>query len=293
MFMEKLKDTKMQTKNIVEFHSTKWRLIKTEAASGSWNMAVDEAILSAIGRGEVLPTLRLYSWTPACISLGYAQPVSDVDKQKLEEKGWEIVRRITGGRAILHTDEMTYSVCGPEDEPRLVGGILPSYQNLSSAILQALISLNLPVTAASQKDKEENEIKNPICFEVKSNYEISVDGKKMVGSAQARRKEGVLQHGTLPLHGDLTRIIEVLTKIDPKQKPEFRERMLQKAATVEMVLGSKITWEQAADAIKHGFEQELNIEFIEEELTKNEINDAELLAKEKYGMVDWTKKEVL
>jgi lipoate-protein ligase A len=277
----------------MEFQSTKWRLINTEAASGSWNMAVDEAILRAVGSGEVLPTLRLYSWTLACISLGYAQPASDIDMHKLDKKGWEIVRRITGGRAILHTDELTYSVCGPEDEPRLAGGILPSYQNLSRAILQALISLDLPVTAASQKDTEDNGIKNPICFEVKSNYEISVDGKKMVGSAQARRKEGVLQHGTLPLYGDLTRIIEVLTKIDHEQKPISRERMLQKAATVEMVLGRQITWEQAADAMKLGFEQELNIEFIEEELTENEIRGAELLAEEKYGTIDWTQKEVL
>src|SRR5512133_1650859 len=98
-----------------------WRLIRTPAASGPWNMAVDEAILEFAARGEVLPTLRLYAWEPACLSLGYAQPASDVDLEALRSHGWEMVRRPTGGRAILHTDELTYSVSGPQNEPRLTG----------------------------------------------------------------------------------------------------------------------------------------------------------------------------
>ncbi len=258
----------------MEFQRATWRLIKTEPSRGSWNMAVDEAILRAVGRGEVRPTLRLYSWAPACISLGYAQKVSDIDLKKLNDNGWEIVRRITGGKAILHTDELTYSVCGPEDELRLAGGILPSYKNLSRAILQALISLDMPVTSVSQKDKLPPGEKNPICFEVKSNYEISVDGKKIVGSAQARQKDGVLQHGTIPLHGDLTRIIKVLKKINSEKEQAFRERMESKAATVEMILGREVLWDEAAKAIQSGFENELNIEFIDSELTQNELRDA-------------------
>jgi lipoate-protein ligase A len=273
----------------MKFDRTTWRLIKSDPASGSWNMAVDEAILMAVGRGEVMPTLRLYSWEPACISLGYAQPLSDIDLGMLAKKGWNIVRRVTGGRAILHIDELTYSVCGPEDEPRLSGGILQSYQNISKAILQALVSLELPVSALAKKDMENNGAKNPICFEVKSNYEISVDGKKIVGSAQARRKEGVLQHGTLPLCGDLTRIIEVLANIDQIDKQDYKEIMLKKATSVEMVLGKKISWEQAAEVMVHGFEDKLNIKFIEEKLTQNEIMDAERLAKDKYSNLD--KKE--
>ena len=275
----------------MEYKKTKWRLIKSKPARGSWNMAVDEAILKAVGRREVLPTLRLYSWEPACISLGYAQPIEDIDLLKLEEKGWDIVRRITGGRAILHTDELTYSVCGPEGDPRLAGGILPSYMNLSKAILKALKLLGLLVSAVSQKDKEFAGKKNPICFEVKSNYEISVAGRKMVGSAQARKKEGVLQHGTIPLHGDLTRIIDVLTKISSEKKEGFRERMLTKATNIEMILGEKIPWEQAAQAMVRGFEQELNIEFIIGELTENEIRDVKILEKEKYGCENWVNKK--
>jgi lipoyl(octanoyl) transferase len=87
-----------------------WRLIVDEACDGATNMAIDEAILEAVGRGARLPTLRLYRWEPACLSLGYAQPLSDVDFERVQDHGWHFVRRMTGGRAILHTDELTYSV---------------------------------------------------------------------------------------------------------------------------------------------------------------------------------------
>ncbi len=101
--------------------------------TGAWNMAVDELILEHIGRGASLPTLRLYSWQPPCLSLGHAQPFADVDVHRLEERGWEVVRRPTGGRAILHTDELTYSVIAPTDEPRVAGSILESYNRLAQA----------------------------------------------------------------------------------------------------------------------------------------------------------------
>jgi lipoate-protein ligase A len=94
-----------------------WRLLVTPPARGAWNMAVDEAILEAVGRGASLPTLRLYAWEPACLSLGYAQPIGDVDQPRLRARGWDLVRRPTGGRAVLHTDELTYSVIAPPGEP--------------------------------------------------------------------------------------------------------------------------------------------------------------------------------
>jgi len=100
---------------------TTWRLINTPPARGAWNMAMDEAIMEHIGRDEVLPTLRLYAWDPPCLSLGHAQSFKDVDTARLASHGWDVVRRMTGGRAILHTDELTYSVTGPANEPRLAG----------------------------------------------------------------------------------------------------------------------------------------------------------------------------
>ena len=186
-----------------------WRLLLTPAARGAWNMAVDEAILQNIGRGDSPATLRLYAWNPACLSLGHAQPFADVDPARLKERGWEVVRRATGGRAILHTDELTYSVTGSAEEPLLTGGVLESYNRIAQALLLAVRNLELNV---EMKEGRENDhaLPNPVCFEVPSTYEITVNGKKLIGSAQARKKEGVLQHGSLPLTGDLTRICQAL-----------------------------------------------------------------------------------
>ena len=165
-----------------------WRLIKTPPAHGPWNMAVDEAVLEAVGKGTVPPTLRLYAWKPPCLSLGYAQSVADVSLEELTSQGWEIVRRPTGGRAILHTDELTYSVIGPHDDPHLAGGILESYSNLSQALLSALHMLGIPAEAqessadpdASRIERGVEKNKNPVCFEIPSNYEITVNENTMV-----------------------------------------------------------------------------------------------------------------
>ena len=127
-----------------------WRLLYHPPAHGAWNMAVDEAILEATGRGDSPPTLRLYAWTPACLSLGYAQNAADVDHAALAQAGWVLVRRPTGGRAVLHTDELTYSVIAPLNEPIVAGTILESYSRLSKALLTALELLGLPARA----DKE-------------------------------------------------------------------------------------------------------------------------------------------
>ncbi len=132
-----------------------WRLLTTPPARGAWNMAADEAILEAVGRGDSLPTLRLYAWDPACLSLGYAQPLSDVDIPRLQSHGWEMVRRPTGGRAILHTDEITYSVIAPLDEPRVAGTVLESYSRLAAALVEALHLLDLPVEVQERPGEQQ------------------------------------------------------------------------------------------------------------------------------------------
>jgi lipoate-protein ligase A len=266
-----------------------WRLLKTAPASGAWNMAVDEAILEAAGRHIVPPTLRLFAWEPACLSLGYAQPIADVDGGRLAARGWGIVRRPTGGRAILHTDELTYSVIGPEDEPRLAGDILTSYKRLSQALLAAMEILSVPVEAQTNKEGNGHS-KEPVCFEVPAKYEITMDGKKIIGSAQARRKEGVLQHGTLPLYGDLTRITQALAFEDEEGRAKAGERLLTKAATVEDALGRKVSWEEAGEAFVQAFTNALNLDLEEGELSEWEKVRAEELVGEKYGNPAWTER---
>ncbi len=269
-----------------------WRLIKTPPARGAWNMAIDEAILEVIGRREVKPTLRLYDWEPPCLSIGYAQSISDVDYQQLESYGWEIVRRITGGRAILHADELTYSVIGPQDEPRLAGGVLESYRRLSQALLAAIQKLGLPAEAFPQPKSPgaNNRSNEPVCFEVPSNYEITLQGKKLIGSAQARKKEGVLQHGTLPLFGDLTRITQALSFPDDMKRNVAAERMLLRATNIENALNRMVSWEEAAEAVITAFEETLDLQFEPANLTPTELARAEELVKEKYAHPNWTER---
>jgi lipoate-protein ligase A len=266
-----------------------WRLISTPAAPGAWNMAVDEAILESIGRGASLPTLRLYAWTPACLSLGVAQPFADVDTVRLRTRGWDVVRRITGGRAILHTDELTYSVTGPAENPILAGSVLESYNRLAKALLRAVQDLNLPVEMKEGKANESGK-SNPVCFEVPSTYEITVDGKKLIGSAQARRKDGVLQHGSLPLVGDLTRITEALAFADSSAREDAATRLLARAATAESALGHAVDWETAARSMVRAFEAELGIQFERGELSSVELARADELVKEKYAHPSWTER---
>jgi lipoate-protein ligase A len=278
-----------QKKTTSELPPAAWRLITSSPTPGPWNMAVDEAILEATSAGQVPPTLRLFAWEPACISLGYAQDFADVDHAKLNANGWDIVRRPTGGRAILHTDELTYSVTGPDREPRLAGDILTSYQRLSSAILAALQDLGLAVKAQPQDNFAQGQKEQPVCFEIPSSYEITIGGKKLVGSAQARKKGGVLQHGTLPLYGDLSRITQVLVFECEAQRARAAERLLERASTVESVLGHPVSWEAAAEAFTKAFSRTLNLTLEPGELTPGELARAEELEEIKYRNLDWLK----
>jgi lipoate-protein ligase A len=254
-------------------------------------MAVDEAILEATVEGNVPTTLRLYAWQPPCLSLGYAQPATDVDKERLAMLGWELVRRPTGGRAILHTDELTYAVIGPQREPRLQGSILESYQRLSVALLAALRLLGLPAQAHSLPPENQNgDSMGPVCFEVPSNYEITVHGKKLVGSAQARKREGVLQHGTLPLWGDLSRITQALCFKYESERERAAVRLKTRATTVEEVLGYRVSWDEAAQAFVSAFQLELALKLAPASLSQAELERAGELVGVKYGGRMWTER---
>jgi lipoate-protein ligase A len=254
-------------------------------------MAVDEAILEAVGRQEAPPTLRLYAWTPPCLSLGYAQPCTDVDRTSLQLQGWDLVRRPTGGRAILHTDELTYAVIGPLADPRLAGSVLESYQRLSQALLRALHALSIPARALEKPGGNGNPTaQNPVCFEVPSNYEITANGKKLIGSAQARRRDTLLQHGSLPLCGDLARITQALSFPDGQTRASAAGRLLNRATTVDDILGSRVSWETAAQAVSAAFEDVLNLDLSPAELSPAEANRARELVREKYAHPAWTER---
>jgi lipoyl(octanoyl) transferase len=266
-----------------------WRLILDPPATGAWNMAVDESILFHAGCGDSPPTLRLYAWQPACLSLGYAQPYADVDETRLGAHGWDLVRRPTGGRAILHTDELTYSVSTSPDEPIMEGTVLESYNRIARALVTACQALELPVSMEEHSPPAEA-AKGAVCFEVPSAYEIVLDGKKLIGSAQARKREGILQHGSLPLHGDLTRILQALSFTDETMHEKAATRLLARATTAETHLGRVVGWETAAQALVSAFQQQLGLNFERGELSGEEKARAEDLLQTKYAHPDWTKR---
>lgn len=268
-----------------------WRLLITPPANGAWNMAVDEAILMGIGAQTSPATIRLYAWQPPCLSLGYAQSIEDIDLSRLRAFGWDLVRRPTGGRAILHTDELTYSVIAPHANSFVSGSILESYKRISQALLRALQLLELPAIADPRYDLPTGaHPTDPVCFEVPSNFEITVNGKKLIGSAQARKKEGVLQHGALPLTGDLSRITKVLRYPDETARSLAAQRLLERATTVETALGSSITWQQAAEAFKQAFEQLLQTRLTPGNLSEWEEEQTRILIDEKYANPNWVQR---
>jgi lipoate-protein ligase A len=209
--------------------------------------------------------------------------------KRLRERGWEVVRRLTGGRAILHTDEITYSVIAPNEESRVAGTVLESYNRLAQALLLAVQQLDLPVEMQEGKAQNGPNL-NPVCFEVPSSYEITVNGKKLIGSAQARKKEGVLQHGSLPLTGDLTRICQALVFENEAAREEASQRLLARAATVESVLGRAVRWETAAQSFIRAFESQLGLNLEEAELFESESRRTDELVKEKYDHPSWTER---
>lgn len=269
----------------------KWRLLLSGSAEGPYNMALDEAILQCVGEQISPPTLRLYTWDPPCLSLGFSQPITDIDLPALEANGWQLCRRPTGGRAILHTDELTYAVIGPIDDPLLQGGVLESYRRIAAALQNTLSGLGLDARADKEYDLPAEVSKNgAVCFEAPSNYEITVQGKKIFGSAQARKAYSVLQHGSLPLYGDLTRITTAVRHPDKASRKIAAERLLAHAATVEMLLGEKITWQKAAETFVEAFQATLNIQLQPGSLSEEETQRASKLLKEKHASHSWLAK---
>lgn len=250
-------------------------------------MAVDQAILEAAAAGEAPPTLRLYDWQPPCLSIGYGQRSSDVDFERVGAAGWQVVRRPTGGRAILHADELTYSVALPGSHPIAAGSIADGYRRISGALVAALEGLGASPQAAPLPERQR--AGGPVCFDASSDYEITVSGRKLVGSAQVRRKGGVLQHGSLPLRGDLGRICDVLAYASEDEREQARQHVRSQAVTLAEATGGKLfSWRTAAEAIAQSFAATFDLELVKSGLSPAEAERAHTLAVDVYGAANWT-----
>ena len=252
-----------------------WRLlIEPAPQSGAWNMALDEVLMERVAAGESPPTLRFYMWEPPCLSLGKRQPLNGVDLERCRAEGVSVVRRVTGGWAILHTDELTYSIAVRPDDPRADGAILDAYRKLSQGLVVGLSLLGAPA------------VMNPValggtqnlsaaCFEVPSAYEITVGQRKLIGSAQTRPAGRVLQHGSLPLIGDIARVTDYLWFESEEARADLRNHLRERATTLSEALGRPVGFAEAADAMATGFATALSLD-----LTPSELSDEELAAVE-------------
>lgn len=263
------------------------RLIISPLQDGITNMATDQAIMESVGDGYAAPTLRFYGWSPACLSLGYAQKARDMEPDRIAARGWQLVRRPTGGRAILHTDELTYSISLPQGHPLVVGDIVTSYRRLSDGLQAGLRHLGLMSETAPYKRGGHQ---SPVCFETPSAYEITVDGKKLIGSAQVRRQKAVLQHGSLPLWGDIARICDALSYPDELSREAAKEQVRARATTIEAVLGKRVSWQVAAEALRKGFAETFDLDLQPGQLLPAESLRIEELRHNTYSDVVWTNK---
>jgi lipoate-protein ligase A len=177
-------------------------------------------------------------------------------------------------------------------EARVRGGVVESYRQLSAGLRRGLELLGLAVRADNEytpavSDPESPTSQNPVCFEVPSNYEITAGDKKLLGSAQVRKRGVVLQHGTLPLTGDIARICDGLRFATENARARARERVRQRATTVAAVLGRELRWQEAAAAMAQGFAQALNLTCAESPLTPRELSLAGQLRDQKYTTEKW------
>lgn len=260
----------------------RFRLLVMGPLDGASNMAMDEAIL----RLGLRPTLRLYSWSHPCLSIGYSQPLAEVDQEACRRLDIDLVRRPTGGGAILHHWEVTYSLVAPEGHPAVSGAILDSYRKVSRGLAAGLARLGLAPEMAPAAPGEA--APGAACFHNPSAYELTVGGRKIAGSAQCRRRGVVLQHGSLLLDLDRRRALEVLRPPAKKSFAAWVESLQSRATCLRETLGRPVSFEEVAGALVEGFQEALGLELEAGQPDPEEWETAKRLRWEKYTDPAWT-----
>jgi len=277
-----------------------WRLIKDGYHTGFMNMAIDEAIMIAHKKGLVPPTIRFYQWLPPTVSLGYFQDLKkEVNIDVCRKSGIDIVRRPTGGKAVLHDQELTYSFIISEKHSSINNSILETYKKISGGMIRGLSCLGITADLVPLKEKlkgnalpdsSKNSITfKAICFSTPSQYEVQVEGKKLIGSAQVRKKGIVLQHGSLLIKLDRDKLFSVFNFPSTQVRERVKERF--KATSVEEILKEKIEFSKLSGVLPKGFEKEFGVKLLEGKLTKFEERISNHLLKNKYSTEEWNNKK--
>jgi lipoate-protein ligase A len=254
-----------------------WRLLRTGFSNAFANMAIDEAVLISRIEGSVQNTIRFYRWNPSAISLGFSQQVeNEVQVDVCKELGIDLVRRPTGGGAVYHDSagELTYSIVVNLDA--IPSDLISSYKQLCQGIILACEELGLK--AQLSFDETGRQCPN-----------ITIDGKKISGGAQTRRRNALLQHGTVLLDSDLETMTKIL-KMGQSSPCMPLERLESKVTTVRRALGKSVSFERMEDCMRLGFERALNMKLREQDLTSTELRFSSELQLKKYQTRDWNFK---
>lgn len=255
-------------------------------------MAVDEAIMTQVANGLAPPTIRVYGWNPPALSLGYFQNRDrEVDLAGCGRKGFDCVRRPTGGRAVLHDREVTYAFIAPENHPLIPAGVIASYQVITRGILEGLRNLGVDAVMATPSRKEQPQDfgagTTAACFDAPSWYEVMVSGKKLVGSAQVRRYGAVLQHGSILLDLSVEDLFAVLKFRSPELRARAERLFTEKATSLLAVLGRAVSPAELKAALREGWSGALGIELADDRLSQGELEKAAQLEREKYASEEW------
>lgn len=276
-----------------------WRLIKDSYHTGFMNMAIDEAIMIAHREGLVPPTIRFYQWSPSAVSLGYFQDLKkEINVDTCKDMGIDIVRRPTGGKAVLHDKELTYSFIIRENHPLVNDSILETYKKISGGMIRGLSYLGITAELVPLREKlksgslpkeEKSEKRHSnfksICFFVPSQYEVQVEGKKIVGSAQVRKGGAVLQHGSLLIELEKDKLFSVFNFPSVQIRERFKTRF--KATSLEEILKKKINFSELSEILPRGFEEEFGVKLTEGKLTEQEEEISKDLLENKYSTYGW------
>jgi len=224
---------------------------------GAYNMAVDEELLARAQAGEQVPVLRIYTWDPAAVSIGRFQKIEEaVNASVCQQRGFDIVRRITGGRAVLHWRELTYSIIARTDDPLFPANVLGTYKLIAAGLLQGLWNLGIPAEMVSRSNKHaalvKKAAKDAACFSSPSWYEILAHNRKIIGSAQRRLSGAFLQHGSILLDFDAALEAEVIPGGGSGDC----------VTSIRKELGKAVPLDEVKQAFVRGFSEELGIDFI-------------------------------
>lgn len=248
-----------------------WRFLDSGPAPGPRQMAIDEALLEAVAHGRSPPLLRLFAFQPLCLSLGRFQAARGRWGAEARD-GLDLVRRPTGGRAVLHYDDLCYAVIASTDDPNVGGGIRDSYCRIAQALSRALALLGAPEVHFSAAHGGNGPALRG-CFASCGPFELTVKGAKVLGNAQVRRGPALLQQGSLRLERD----------------PQ-RERLLLDGSgpSLSDLLGRRVGYEEAAAALRRAFADAFNITLEGSALSRDEMARAAALEHDKYANPRWT-----